>query len=125
MKNIQQRHFIQALPEEVYTALTNPFTIELWSGYPAEMSTEPGSEFTLYDGDISGKNLEFRENEMIMQQWYFEGSQADSVVTLQLKPEQNNTIVELTHTNVPDEVFEEMAEGWKKIYFNSLKLFFK
>ena len=31
---------ITADPEEVFTALTNPFQIELWSGYPAEMKAE-------------------------------------------------------------------------------------
>ena len=28
---------ITADPEEVFAALTNPFQIELWSGYPADM----------------------------------------------------------------------------------------
>ena len=36
---------ITADPEEVFTALTNPFQIELWSGYPAEMKAEEGFVF--------------------------------------------------------------------------------
>ena len=32
---------INALPEEVYDALTKPFAIELWTGEPAIMSTIP------------------------------------------------------------------------------------
>ena len=28
---------IAADPEEVFAALTNPFQIEIWSGYPADM----------------------------------------------------------------------------------------
>ncbi len=125
MKNIKQKHHIPATTEEVYIALTNPFTIELWTGFPAVMSTENGSEFSLFEGDIVGKNLDFRENELIRQQWYFEGEEKESVVTLRLKAERNNTIVELLHVNVPDEVFEEIARGWKQIYFKSLKSFFK
>ena len=125
MKIIKQRHHIQATTEEVYTALTNPFTIELWSGYPAQMSTEPGSEFSMFEGDIVGKNLKFEPNVLIRQQWYFEGEEAESIVTIRLKPEKNNTVAELTHENVPEEVVEEMTEGWKKIYFGSLKNFFK
>jgi uncharacterized protein YndB with AHSA1/START domain len=125
MKTIRQIHHIPATPSEVYIALTNPFTIELWSGYPAEMSTEKGSEFSIFEGDISGKNLEFKENEIIKQQWYFEGEVEDSLVTLSLKPDKNNTIVEVLHENVPDEIYEEMTEGWKKNYFGSLKRFFK
>lgn len=125
MKTIRQKHHIPATPQEVYLALTNEFTIELWSGYPAEMSTEAGSEFSLFDGDIVGENLEFRENELIRQHWYFEGGKEESLVTIDLIPEKKNTVIELLHTHVPDEVYEEMVDGWKKIYFGSLKQFFK
>jgi activator of HSP90 ATPase len=125
MKTIRQIHHLPAPSDEVYTALTNPFTIELWSGYPAEMSTVEGSDFSLFEGDIVGKNLEFIENKMIRQQWYFEGELNESVVTLQLRSQKNETVIELTHTHVPEEVFDEMASGWKNIYFKSLKQFFK
>jgi activator of HSP90 ATPase len=123
--NIKQRHYIAATPEEIYRAITNPFTIELWTGYPAEMSTKPGSEFSLFEGDIVGKNLEFKENELIKQQWYFEGEEQDSIVTLRMRPEKNNTVIELLHEHVPPDVFDEMEKGWKNIYFKSLKQFFK
>ena len=123
--NIKLKHYIPATTEEVYIALTNPFTIELWTGFPAEMSTEPGSEFSLFEGDIVGKNLEFKKNRLIKQQWYFEGEENDSIVTLMLKPEKNNTLIKLFHENVPEEVFEEMLQGWKTIYFKALKRFFK
>jgi activator of HSP90 ATPase len=125
MKNIRQKHHITATVEEVYLALTNPLTIELWSGYPAEMSTEKGSEFSLYEGEIVGKNLDFQKDSLIKQQWYFEGESNDSIVTIILKPEKDNTIIELIHENVPEQVFDEMVEGWKKNYFGSLKKFYK
>jgi activator of HSP90 ATPase len=125
MKIIKQLHHIPATSEEVFTALTNPLTIELWSGYPAQMSTTPGSEFSLFEGDIVGRNIEFKQNSFIKQHWYFEGELNESIVTMTLRPEKNNTVVELIHTNVPEEVYEEMLNGWKKIYFGSLKKFFK
>ena len=125
MRTIRQKHHLAATPEEVYTALTNPFTIELWSGYPAEMSVDPGSEFALFEGDIVGKNLDFIENQMLRQQWYFEGEKEESIVTIQLKAEKNNTVAELTHVNVPDEIYDEMLAGWKNNYFGPLKRFFK
>jgi uncharacterized protein YndB with AHSA1/START domain len=125
MHTIRQIHTIAASPEELFIALTNPLTIELWSGYEAIMSTEPGSEFSLFEGDITGKNLEFVENKFIKQKWYFEGESEDSIVAITLKPEKKHTMVELVHTNVPSEVYEEMLEGWKRIYFGSLKKFFK
>ena len=45
---------ITADPEEVFTALTNPFQIELWSGYPAEMKAEEGFVFSLWEGHWRG-----------------------------------------------------------------------
>lgn len=41
MKTFKKTFKIYAEASDVYSALTNPFTIELWSGYPAEMSEEP------------------------------------------------------------------------------------
>ena len=73
MKDFKKYYIIPAAPEQIYLALTNPLTIQLWTGEAAEMSTEPDSEFSLWNGSISGKNLEFEENRKIVQQWYFEG----------------------------------------------------
>ena len=55
MKTFKKTFKINAEPSDVYSALTNPFTIELWSGYPAQMSTEPGSEFSLWEGILQEK----------------------------------------------------------------------
>jgi uncharacterized protein YndB with AHSA1/START domain len=125
MKNLKQRHAIEATPEEVYIALTNPLTIELWSGYSAEFDAVEGGEFSLWEGDISGKNLKLVPNEFLQQQWYFDGQEEISLVTISLKTEGNLTLAELTHENIPDEVFEEMVEGWKKYYFGALKSYFR
>ncbi len=57
MKTFKKTFKINAEPSDVYSAITNPFTIELWSGYPAINETEPESEFSLWEGDITGKNL--------------------------------------------------------------------
>jgi uncharacterized protein YndB with AHSA1/START domain len=71
MKDYKNYYLIPAAPEIVYQALTVPATIELWSGHPAVMSMEPGSAFSLFGGDIAGKNVAFEPNHKIVQQWYF------------------------------------------------------
>lgn len=125
MKTIKQSHFINATPEEVYTALTNPLTIELWSGYPAEMQPVEGSEFTLFEGDISGMNLSLIPNRQVVQEWFFGEGQEKSIVTILLKESEKGTRVELEHTNVPDEEWENMEEGWKSYYWGAIKKYFK
>ena len=111
-------------PEEVYLALTNPLTIELWSGETAEMSTDPGSEFSLWDGSIVGKNLEFETGKKIVQQWYFGDQQEPSIVTIKLHGDPCGTSVELKHSNIPDQDYEEIVEGWNDVYFASLRDFY-
>lgn len=124
MKDFKKYYLLPATPEEIYIALTNPLTIELWTGEPAEMSAEPGSEFSMWEGSIIGKNLEFEENKKIVQQWYFDGQDEPSIVTIKLHPEKHGTSVELKHTNIPDPDYKEFAEGWDESYFGALAAFF-
>lgn len=125
MKNIIKRYKINASCEEVYKALTNSFTIELWTGYPAKMEPVTGSEFEMWEGDISGLNLEFIENRKIIQEWYFGEQKEKSIVILTFSSKGNKTIIELSHTNIPDEVFDNIKNGWDKDYMGSLSNFFK
>lgn len=125
VKDYKKYYIVPATPEEIYTALTNPFTIELWTGEPAEMSTEPGTEFSMWDGSICGKNLEFEEGKRIVQQWYFDGQDEPSIVTIKLHPDKYGTSAELRHTNIPDEAYDDISEGWNDAYFSSLIEFFE
>jgi uncharacterized protein YndB with AHSA1/START domain len=124
LKDFKKYYLLPATPEEIYTALTNPLTIELWTGEPAEMSTEPGTEFSMWDGSIVGKNLEFELNKKIVQQWYFDGQDAESIVTIKLFPDKKGTSVELRHTNIPDADYQDFVDGWDDTYFGSLQEFF-
>jgi activator of HSP90 ATPase len=125
MKDFKKYFIISAPPQDVYLALTNPLTIHLWSGEEAVMSTEPGSEFSLWDGSIVGKNLEFEPNKKIVQQWYF-GEQAEpSIVTIKLHEDKSGTSVELRHTNIPNEAYDDIVEGWMNAYFGSIQEFYE
>jgi uncharacterized protein YndB with AHSA1/START domain len=124
MKELKKYFIIKASPEEVYLALTTPTAIQLWSGDPAVMSTEVGSEFSLWEGNIVGKNLEFVENQKIVQEWYFGDQEDASIVTIKLHPHKSGTSAELHHINIPDEGFEEIAEGWTFEYFGAIQDFF-
>lgn len=124
MKNYNEYFIIPATPSDVYAALTNPVTIRLWTGEEAEMSTEPGSEFSLWEGAICGKNLEFEENKKLVQEWYFGEQQEPSVVTIKLHPHKHGTSLELKHTNIPDEDYDDIVDGWKENYMGSLTDFY-
>ena len=114
-----------AEPEDVFAALTNAFTIELWTGYPAVMDDKPGTEFSLWEGNISGNNIEVIENKKLVQEWYFGEQNEKSIVTIKLFEDKKGTQVELNHTNIPDEDYENITEGWVEYYFGAIKEFFE
>lgn len=124
MKDYKNYYIISAEPVEIYAALTNEATIRLWTGEVAEMTEEPGSEFSLWDGSIVGKNIEFEPGRKIVQQWYFGDQVAESIVTILLHPHKQGTSVELRHTNIPDEAFDDIVEGWNDVYFAALDEFY-
>lgn len=124
MKNLKRYYQLKAEPKDVYNALTNKKMIEIWTGEPAEMVAEPGTEFSLWGGSISGVNLEFEANKKIVQQWYFGEETEKSIVTLKIHPGKKGTSVELIHTNIPDDAFENISDGWDEDYFGALKELF-
>jgi uncharacterized protein YndB with AHSA1/START domain len=124
MKDYKQYYIIAAEPADIYTALTNPATLQLWTGEPAVMSEEPGSEFSLWEGAIEGKNISFEPGKKIVQQWYFGDQEPASIVTLLLHPHKQGTSVELRHSNIPEEAFDEIVEGWNDVYFSALEDFY-
>jgi len=125
MKNFKKYYILPATPEEVYLAFTNPFTIELWTNQKAEMGSEPGSDFSWLDGNISGKLIGKTENKELIQIWHFGDEQSEeSKVILRFHTHKNGTSVELNHTNIPDEAFEDITKGWDEVIFDNLQDYF-
>lgn len=123
MKDFKYKINISASQEEVYNALTNSFQIELWTGYPAVMDEKEGTVFSLWEGDISGCNLEMIKDYKIVQEWFFGEIEKPSIVRMILKKAGKDTRIELEHTNIPDDAYEEIIEGWKEYYLDSVKNF--
>lgn len=125
MKNFKKYILLPAPPEDVYLALTRVLSIQLWTGAHAEFSEEPGTEFSFWDGDIVGKNLEFEYGKKIVQQWYFGEDNEPSIVTIKLHPDKKGTSMEFVQTNIPGEDFEDFKEGLEGYYFDGLRDFFE
>lgn len=124
MKTFKKIFRINTEPSDIYSAITNPFTIELWSGYPARMSTEPGSEFSLWEGDITGINIGFIQDKQIVQEWFFGDQPEKSIVTITISPDRENSVITVEHTNIPDLEFDDIAEGWREYYIGAISNFF-
>jgi activator of HSP90 ATPase len=125
-KNLKLTRKIKGTPEEVYLALTNPFTIQLWTDEPAVMDDKEGTEFSIMDGAITGRNIEMQANKLIRQIWYFgEEEENHSEVTIRLEAEKSHTNVFVEQVNIPEEAYENILEGWKEFYLGALREFFE
>jgi uncharacterized protein YndB with AHSA1/START domain len=125
MKTFKKYYQIPASPEEVYLALTKEQSIQLWTGAEVEFTEEPGTEFSLWDGDITGKNLEFEYGKKIVQQWYFGEDNEPSIVTIKLHEDKKGTSLEFVQTNIPEADFEDFTEGIDEHYMGGLLDFFE
>jgi len=125
MRDFKKYYILNTEPEILYSALTTEATIILWTGENAQMQAIEGTEFYLWDDSIVGKNISFEPNKKIIQQWYFGDQTEPSIVTIILHDNKGKTSVEVRHTNIPDEDFDEIVKGWNEIYFGSLLEFYK
>ncbi len=118
MKTLKKYYKISASVPDVYNALTNQHMIEIWTGEKAIFKTEPNTDFSMWDGSIVGKNIKFEMDKLIQQVWFFD--EWESQVTIKLHSNKKITSVELVHKNIPDEAFDNIAEGWDEDYFGAL-----
>lgn len=127
MKTYKKYFRITAAPADVYNALTNKNMIEIWTGEDAVMEDIPGTEFSLWEDSICGINLEFEKDHKIVQEWFFgeEDEDKKSIVTIKLHPDKNGTSMEVVQTNIPDEAYRNIVEGWEEDYFNGLNELFE
>lgn len=116
MKDFKAYYIIPAEPDMVYQALTTEITIQLWTGEEAQMTAEPGTEFSLWSGAITGKNLSFVPGKQIEQEWYFGETDTPSIVQIKLHEHKKGTSMEVRHSNIPDDAFEDISEGWTSNY---------
>lgn len=124
VKELKRYYILPVDPDMVYAALTREATIQLWTGAYTRMVAQPGEEFSMWDDDILGKILELDPGKKIVQEWYF-GEEVESIVTITLHPHKKGTSVEVRHTGIPDEHFENISEGWDEVYMGSLIEFFE
>lgn len=125
MKNFKKYYIVPAPPEDIYKALTTEITIRLWTGDVVEIDLREGGEFSMWDGTITGRFIDLDPYKKIVQEWYFGPQEEASLVTIKLHEDKRGTSFELHHTNIPDEAFDDIVEGWNDTYMASLIEFYQ
>lgn len=107
--------------EKVWEALVDPKIISKWGAGPAKMSEKEGFEFSLWGGDIHGKNIEVKKGEKLVQEWYGGDWPKPSIATFRLTHKAGCTTLYFDQTGVPDNENEEIDKGWDDYYLGEIK----
>jgi activator of HSP90 ATPase len=116
---------IKAAPQRIYEALLDAKQFGAFSGLPAEIDPKAGGAFSMFQGQIGGRNVELVPNQRIVQAWrpgHWEPG-VYSIVKFELKPGASGTMLVLDHTGFPAGSFESLSSGWHLHYFEPLKKF--
>ncbi len=124
MQDYKKYFIIPTSPENVYIALTNEATARLWTGDIAKIEAIENGIFSLWDEAIIGHFISLEPAKKIVQEWYFGDQETPSIVTIKLHEHKKGTSFEVIHTNIPDDAYEDMAEGWEDPFIASLVDFY-
>jgi uncharacterized protein YndB with AHSA1/START domain len=119
---------IPAKPRRIYDAWLDSHEHALMTGSEhADISPDLGATFEVWDGYISGHNLDLVPGVRIVQSWrttQFTDHEADSRITVTFEDTGDATRVIVRHENVPDEHTGYEHGGWQESYFDPMKHFF-
>jgi activator of HSP90 ATPase len=128
VKTIRQKVIVPGVPKEVYDAFMDAKKHSAFTGSKATCDPKVGGEFTAWDGYISGKNLELEEGKRIVQEWVTTEWPKDcppSRLELTFKKVEEGTEISMTHSGVPVEQANDIAQGWIDFYWEPLKEYLK
>jgi activator of HSP90 ATPase len=122
-KTIKQTATFKASPHDVYELLMDSKKQAELEGGEAKISRKVGGKFTISSGDIEGTNLELVPDQKIVQSWRYgdwpEGHY--STATFSLEKTDKGTRLTFTQTDVPDDKYEDIKQGWKDYYWTPMK----
>jgi activator of HSP90 ATPase len=121
-ESIHQEIDIRAPVTEVYSALTDSSRFAHFTGAPAEIENRPGGEISLFNGQISGRNVELEPGRRVVQAWragnWPEG--VFSIARFELTPSGDNTKLVFDQAGFPADAREMLEGGWHKMYWEPM-----
>jgi activator of HSP90 ATPase len=128
MESIHLEILLPVSPRELFRAWLDSVEHHGFTGEAAQIDPHKGGAFTAGSGYISGKTLEMERPRRILQSWRcsdFGESDPDSQLELLFVPEGNGTRLLLNHTNLPDNLREDLESGWQEYYFAPMQRYFQ
>ncbi len=101
--------------------MVNPEVIEKWGGGPVKMDDKAGSNFSLWGGDIHGKNIKVIKEKELIQDWFGGNWEKPSKLTFKLSKKNGKVELELTQEKIPESEYDDITDGWDRYYIGPLK----
>ncbi|KAI9209239.1 activator of Hsp90 ATPase [Polychytrium aggregatum] len=115
-----------ASARDLYDCIVDAGKASLWTRSKAVVSQQPGSDFSFFDGNITGTITELVEGKKIVQKWRLKTwpSGHHSTVTMDFVESTDSTNLKITHADVPVGQKEQTERNWTNYYFNPIKATF-
>lgn len=122
---IEREVRIKCTPHEIYEAFMDSKIHSKFTEGKAKISREIDGNFSVFEGDINGKNVELIQDQKIVQSWRSEGENWSkgyySTITLIFEPTDEGTLIKFKHVDIPEGAIESVKDGWNTYYWEPLK----
>jgi activator of HSP90 ATPase len=121
-KDIHQKIFFKAKPHDVYEILMDEEKHAKLTDSTTHLSKIVGEEFAVFDGTITGKNLELIPDQKIIQTWRYDDwpENVYSTITFLFEEKDGGTEMIFTQIGVPDDKYDDISQGWADYYWQPM-----
>jgi len=116
---------LKAAAARIYATLLDAKQFAACTGLPAEIDPKVGGAFSLFGGQIVGRNVELVPDRLVVQAWRPShwGPGVYSMAKFELKAAGTGTMVVLDHTGFPAGDYDGLESGWTEHYWDPLRKF--
>jgi len=118
---------VPAPPDVVYSAWLSSEEHSAMTGGAAHVDAREGGDYDACDGYINGVILRLEPFSRIVQTWrteHFTEEHLDSQIEVMFLGDEDETLVIVRHTNVPEDQLDYENGGWQTKYFDPMKSYF-
>ncbi|MCB0481416.1 MAG: SRPBCC domain-containing protein [Flavobacteriales bacterium] len=122
-----QEVYFNCDPDRLYEILMTSELHGIVTQSEVEISPEMNTEFKVYSGYISGKNILLEPGKLILQEWRAEEEHWPdyhySTVQFKIESLDRGTHLTFIHKGIPESCFEAISNGWEEYYWHPIKNF--
>ncbi|THD79481.1 MAG: hypothetical protein E7812_10370 [Phenylobacterium sp.] len=124
--SLHQETVFAASPQRLYAILLDGKSFAAFTGAPAQIDPRAGGAFSLFGGQVVGRNIDLVPGRRIVQAWRAIGDWGPGVYSLvrfRFEPRGPATAILLDHSGFQPGDFGHLNAGWTTHYWAPLKAY--